>query len=163
MSTKRIRDHRGFFQSDSNYVERALALWKPTSFELSEKQQENALFAWLRQCLPDVPMIAQYGLAKGRADIVIEEKHLIELKLGFTADKVADFDRCIGQMERYKQKWVKKRTGPVYLLVVGESDPEFRDLLHVWFGEANSDAATWTTLLDDSSPFTLIELAPPRA
>ena len=45
---------------------------------------------------------------------------------------------------------MKAERGPVYLVVVGNSDPEFRDLLHTWFREANA-----AFLL--SSPFYLIE------
>jgi hypothetical protein len=51
------------------------------------------------------------------------------LKLGFT--DVLEFDRCIGQMERYYQGWMKKDRGPFYLVVVGESDPDLRDILHL--------------------------------
>ena len=104
-----------------------------------------------------MPVLAQYGIAKGKADLVIEDSHVIELKLGFDESSVAEFDRCIGQLERYRQKWVKPERGLVYLVVVGESDPEFRALLHTWFEETNS--AFLSTILS-SPPFNLIEKRP---
>ena len=151
---KRIHHHTSLFQSETDYVLRALDSWKPSSFALLEKQQEQALQAWLRKCLPDVPVLAQYGIAKGKADLVIQDSHVIELKLGFGESSVAEFDRCVGQMERYRQKWVKADRGSVYLVVVGDSDPEFRALLHNWFEETNS--AFLSTILS-SPPFHLIE------
>lgn len=136
---KRIPDHSGTFESDSECVRRFLGDWKPRSLQLSEKEHEQDLQAWLQKCLPEVPIVAQYGIAKGKADLVIEDKHVIELKLAFADDCVAEFDRCIGQMERYLQKWVKKDQGPVYLVVVGKSNSEFRDMLHQAIKHMNGD------------------------
>jgi hypothetical protein len=133
---KRITDHSGFFEDDGGCILRLLQEWKPQSFAVSEKDQEQDLLAWLKKKLPDVPMVAQYGIAKGKADIVVQDTHLIELKLGLV--DIAEFQRCLGQMEIYRQKWVIKNRGPVYLVVVGESDVEFRDILHAWF-ERNGD------------------------
>jgi hypothetical protein len=137
---KRIADYRSFLESDPDVVCRLLEEWKPNSSVISEKDQEGDLFSWLQKQLLDVPIIAQYGLAKGKADIVIEESHMIELKLAFKLNEASstEFDRCIGQLWRYAQKWVKKERGHVYLVVIGDSDAEFRDLLHTWFKETNS-------------------------
>jgi hypothetical protein len=94
-------------------------------------------------------MIAQYGIAKGKADLVIQDSHVIELKLAFDEISVCEFDRCIGQLERYRQKWVQHDRGPVYLVVVGESDTEFRNLLHCWFEQANASFFnTWFYLIE---------------
>ena len=95
--------------------------------------------AWLKSRLPDVPILTQYGIAKGIADIVIEDSHVIELKLCFGEASATEFDRCIGQLWRYHQKWVKPSRGPVYIVVVGDSDAEFRDLLHKWIKWANGE------------------------
>jgi len=135
---KRIVDHKGFLSSDPAHVCQLLERWKPSSFDVNEKKQERELQFWLESQLPEVPIVAQYGIAKGKADIVIEDSHLIEVKLAFDSASVVEFDRCVGQLERYKQKWVKKERGPVYLVVVGESDAEFRDMLQTWFTEANN-------------------------
>jgi hypothetical protein len=151
---KRITDHTGLLETDSELLNNILAEWQPRAFNLDEKDHEADLFAALRRALPEVPMTTQHGLAKGRADIVIEDSHVIEVKLGLT--DIGEFDRCIGQMERYYQRWVKKDRGPFYLVVVGESDPDLRDMLHVWFEEANGRFFTW-------SPFHLVEKLPADA
>lgn len=127
---KRVVDYCEPFDDQKNFIENLLKQWRPTSFELTEKEQEQALMAWLQQQLPDVPIVAQYGIAKGKADLVIQDTFVIELKLAFTDDSLAEFDRCIGQLERYRQKWVTPDRGPIFLVVVGKSGPEFRDMLH---------------------------------
>ena len=147
---KRLQDYAGLTSRESMLHE-CIESWKPDWTLTDEKAHEEHLLAWLQRCYPDVPMLSQYGIAKGKADIVIEDRYVIELKLGFSRESVAEFDRCIGQLERYKQKWVKADRGPVYLVVVGASDTEFRDLLHTWVRETNS-----TFLI--SSPFHLIEI-----
>jgi len=134
---KRIADHSGILEDDSKYVCRLLEEWQPRSFQISEKEHEQDLQSWLQKHLPDVPIVAQYGIAKGKADLVIEDSHLIELKLAFNSDDLSEFDRCLGQLERYRQKWVKKDRGPVYLVVVGESEAEFREMLHQAFKNLN--------------------------
>lgn len=52
--------------------------------------------------------------------------------------------------------YVKKDRGPLYLVVVGDSDPDFWDMLHVWFEEANGRFFSWP-------PFHLIEKLPQDA
>ena len=125
---KRVNDYSGL-DGDRGFVRDLITKWKPRSFELTEKEQEQSLCAWLKQNLPGVPITTQYGIAKGKADIVIQDEHVIELKLAFV-DDVAEFDRCIGQMERYRLKWVDLNRGPVYLVIVGELEAEFQDMLH---------------------------------
>jgi hypothetical protein len=85
---------------------------------------------WLQRNLPDVPIVAGYEIAYGKADLVIEGSHVIELTFGFTRRNLWDCDRCIGQLERYRQKLVNSNRGVVYLVVVGKSAPEFRDMIH---------------------------------
>jgi hypothetical protein len=151
---KRLIDYTGLLESESALLNHIFTNWQPRAFTLDERDHEADLFAALRKALPDVPMTTQHGLAKGRADIVIEDSHVIEVKLGLT--DVLEFDRCIGQLERYSQRWVKKDRGPFHLIVIGESDPDLRDMLHVWFEEANARFLTW-------SPFHLIEKLPAPA
>ena len=134
---KRIDNHTDVFESDSERVLESLEKWKPRSFQMTEKQHEQDLQKWLEECLLGVPIVAQYGIAKGKADLVIQDSHVIELKLGFTDENLAEFDRCIGQLERYRQKWVNHDRGPVYLVVVGKSETEFRHMLHEAFEQLN--------------------------
>lgn len=133
---KRIAEYMGL-ETEGGFVRRLLEEWVPASLGLCEKDHEEALFRFLSSKLPDVPIVQQYGIAKGKADIVIQDSHVIELKLGLT--EVLEFDRCLGQLERYRQKWICKDRGPVYLVIVGESDSEFRDVLNTWVNHANSN------------------------
>ena len=59
-------------------------------------------------------------------------------------------------MEGYYQRWVKKDRGLFYLVVVGDSDPDFRDMLHVWFEEANGRFFSWppSHLIERTTPTT---------
>jgi hypothetical protein len=114
----------------SDCVLRLLLEWQPSAAGLLEKAYEQELQTWLQTKLPDVPIVAQYGIAKGKADLVIEDSYVIELKLAFTDETLVEFDRCIGQLERYRQKWVDNERGRVYLVIVGKSDSEFRGMIH---------------------------------
>jgi len=111
-------------------VLRLLLEWQPSAGGLLEKAYEQELQTWLKTKLPDVPIVAQYGIAKGKADLVIDDSYIIELKLAFTDETLPEFDRCIGQLERYRQKWVDNERGRVYLVIVGKSDSEFRSMIH---------------------------------
>jgi hypothetical protein len=125
---KKVSDHSDCIL-DRHFIWNLLGKWEPRSFNLSEKKQEEDLYRWLKSNLPEVPMIRQYGIGKGSADIIIQDSFLIELKLAFTDSKKTELDRCIGQLEHYKQKWVEHDRGPVYLVIVGDPEPEFRDIL----------------------------------
>jgi hypothetical protein len=109
MSTKKISDYAQLVENDKDVIQRLLNEWQPSGWDRSEKQYEQELYAWLTGKLQDVPLIAQYGIAKGKADIVIQDCHVIELKLGFS--DVCELDRCLGQMERYRLKWVDPERG----------------------------------------------------
>jgi len=127
---KKITEYTNFMEHPSDFVLRVLLEWQPSAAGLSEKAYEQDLQAWLSGKLPDVPIVAQYGIAKGKADLVIDDSYIIELKLAFTDETLPEFDRCIGQLERYRQKWVDNERGWVYLVIVGKSDSEFRSMIH---------------------------------
>lgn len=136
---KRLKDYMPFLGKEITFVQELLLQWTPPHDAESEKDFEQHLFQWLTATLPQVPIVTQYGIAKGKADIVIQDSHVIELKLGLM--DVYEFDRCIGQLERYRQKWCCNDRGPVYLIVVGESDSEFRDVLGKWLTQANENTS----------------------
>lgn len=136
---KRIKHYASIWDGEGEHLLKLLQEWQPESFDLSEKAHENALKHWLASKLPEVPIAAQYGIAKGKADLVIQDHFVIELKLAFDEDKVGEFDRCLGQLERYRQKWVLKDRGPVFLVVVGAMSPDYREMLHVAVKRLNSE------------------------
>jgi hypothetical protein len=127
---KKITDYTNFMEHPSDCVLRLLLEWQPSAAGLSEKAYEQELQAWLSDKFPDVGIVAQYGIAKGKADLVIDDSYIIELKLAFTDETLVEFDRCIGQLERYRQKWVDNERGQVYLVIVGKSGSEFRGMIH---------------------------------
>jgi len=63
---KSVTAHSKILETDNDCVQRLLENWLPQSFNLDEKEQERALYSWLKQSLPDVPIITQYGIAKAR-------------------------------------------------------------------------------------------------
>jgi hypothetical protein len=134
---KKITDYTNFMEHQSDCVLRLLLEWQPSAAGLSEKAYEQELQTWLSSKLPEVPIVAQYGIAKGKADLVIDDTYIIELKLAFTDETLVEFDRCIGQLERYRQKWVDNERGRVYLVIVGKSDSEFRNMIHKAFERFN--------------------------
>lgn len=79
---KRLSHYTGPFDTEAELVERLLREWTPRSYSLTEKEHEDDLRVWLQTKLPDIPIVAQYGIAKGRADLVIQDSQVIELKLG---------------------------------------------------------------------------------
>ena len=127
---KKISDYTNLMEDPSDCVLRLLLEWQPSAAGLSEKAYEQELQTWLNSKLADVPIVAQYGIAKGKADLVIEDSYIVELKLAFTDETLTEFDRCVGQLERYRQKWVDNERGKVYLVIVGKSDSEFRHMIH---------------------------------
>ncbi len=151
---KRITDHAGLLDTESEHLLQLLQQWVPSAYDLDEKAQEQSLYAWLRLKLPDVPIKTQYGIAWGDADIVIQDEHVIELKLAFGPKSVGEFDRCLGQLWRYKEKWIDVKEGRrVWLVVVGESEAEFRLLLKRYFEALNGHYVL-------SSPFVRVEKRP---
>jgi hypothetical protein len=151
---KRISDHAGILSSEMDFLRNLLQQWVPEAYDLDEKAQEKSLYAWLKLKLPDVPIKAQYGIAWGDADIVIQDEHLIELKVAFKPKSVTDFDRCLGQLWRYKEKWIEAKDGRrVWLVIAGESEAEFRLLLKKYIEALNG-------LFVLSSPFLWIEKRP---
>jgi len=127
---KKVRDYTNFMENPSDCILRLLLEWQPSAAGLSEKAYEQELQVWFDSKLPDVPIVTQYGIAKGKADLVVEDAFIIELKLAFTDETLVEFDRCIGQLERYRQKWVDNERGHAYLVIVGKSDSEFRNMIH---------------------------------
>ena len=136
---KKLDDYAGFLEHKSDLVHRLLLEWQPSALGLLEKAYEQELQKWLTSKLPDVAIASQYGIAKGKADLMIEDTYIVELKCAFTDETLVEFDRCIGQLERYRQKWVDCDRGRVYLVVVGKSDSEFRSMLHKAIAHFNSD------------------------
>ena len=77
---KTISDYTNLMEHPSDCVLRLLLEWQPSAAGLPEKTYEQELQTWLSSKLADVPIVAQYGIAKGKADLVIEDSYIVELK-----------------------------------------------------------------------------------
>jgi hypothetical protein len=74
--------------------------WKPRSCK-SEKDYENSLYEFLHKELGDTQITKQYARGRIRADIVISEKVIIELKTNL--DSTGKYQRLIGQLAAYEK------------------------------------------------------------
>jgi hypothetical protein len=118
-----------------NEFVQALHEWKPKQFYYEYKYQDN-LYEHLRKRFPEAsielekPIGSRAQGTAGRADVVINDTILIEMKKGTGA---AVFDRAKGQVYKYSQAWGAK--GPVVLLLC---DTEY-DKAHPVFAPFISD------------------------
>lgn len=127
---RKLSHYEGLLDDRDDVVQRALELWSPSSTSPVEAEHEEDLFRFLTMHLNGVEMVRQYGIAKNRADLVIEDKVAVELKMAFSEGSIAEFDRWVGQMERLRQKWVNKSRGSVFTVIIGEMDSTFRHMVH---------------------------------
>lgn len=95
----------------------AMQKWKPDIFHYEYEYQDD-LYRHLKKLIPDASIELEYPIGnkahgnKGRADIVINDTILIEMKHNSNADAV---QRAKGQMHQYSTIWNNR--GPVILLL----------------------------------------------
>lgn len=87
------------FWDGSGLVTKAINSWSPEPVKY-EKDYEASLYAHLECNLSGLEITTQYAIGRSKADIVIERKCIIEIKLNFT--KTAEYQRLIGQISNYK-------------------------------------------------------------
>ena len=95
--------------------------WRPRNCK-TEKAYENSLNSFLHKELEDHQITKQYGIGRSRADLVIDDRLLIEIK--YNLNTSAKYQRLLGQLAEYKE-W----DGRVVLLLVGKTDPNLRKQL----------------------------------
>lgn len=100
---------------------RALSEWRPRRFDF-EDQYQGSLYRLLRRKMPDAnpqrerPVGSRATRNAGRADLVVSEAVLIEMKRRLTT---ATAQRALGQVQMYVDAW---NQGPVILLLC-DADP----------------------------------------
>jgi len=100
---------------------KALQEWQPHNYYY-EYDFQNALYRHLRKSLPDVSVDLEYPIKesatgiKGRADIMINESILVEMK-GPASINAAAIQKAQGQFTNYTRIWKDK--GPSVLLLCG--------------------------------------------
>jgi len=96
---------------------RALQSWSPKAHR-SEYMFTDKLYRHLRKMLPEATVELEFPIGdiengnKGRADIVVNETILIEMKRGSNAGQI---QRAKGQISQYSEIWSNR--GPVILLL----------------------------------------------
>jgi hypothetical protein len=95
--------------------------WRPRNCE-TEKDYENSLASFLHKELEDHQITPQYAKGRFHADLVIDDRLIIEIK--YNLNTTAKYQRLLGQLAEYKE-W----PGQVVLLLVGKTDPNLRKQL----------------------------------
>jgi hypothetical protein len=95
--------------------------WRPRNCE-TEKDYENNLYLFLHRELEGHTIEKQSGRGRFHADIVIDNKLVIEIK--YNLRTTANYQRLIGQVQEYN-KW----DGQVILLLIGKTDPNLKKQL----------------------------------
>ena len=106
--------------------------WKPRKCK-TEKDFEKSLYNFLHDQLDSIQITKQYAKGRIRADLVIEDKVIIELKNNL--DSTAKYKRLIGQLTEYEE-W----EGQIIVLLTGKTDPNLKKQLDKFVQDRNSDS-----------------------
>ena len=80
-------------------VTKLVEAWEPGTLK-NEKQYENSLYDFLIENLEGIEVIKQYGKGRMRADLIVNNNVIIELKNNL--DATTKYQRLIGQLSDYK-------------------------------------------------------------
>lgn len=95
-----------------------LSKWHPRNCK-TEKDYENSLYTFLHKKLEDHQITKQYAIGRLRADLVIDNRLIIEIK--YKLNTLQKYQRLLGQLAGYKG-W----DGRVVLVLIGKTDPNLR-------------------------------------
>lgn len=112
-----------------------LEKWNPRGCK-SEKDFENSLYKFLHQGMKDFQITKQYAKGRIRADLVIAEKVIVELK--YNLDSTSKFQRLLGQIAVYKN-W----DGPIVILLTGETEPNLKKQLEDYIRKEELTLDNW--------------------
>jgi hypothetical protein len=99
------------------YIIKLIDEWHPKKCN-SEKDFEKSLYNFLHNKLTNIQITKQYALGRIKADIVVDNNIIIEIK--FNLNSRNNYQRLIGQLIEYKQ-W----EGTVIVLLIGKTDQNF--------------------------------------
>ncbi len=116
--------------------------WKPRKCK-TEKDFEKSLYSYLEKELEDIQITRQYAKGRIRADIVVDDVVIIELKNNL--DSTAKYQRLVGQLSLYKE-W----DGYIVVLLTGKTDSNLRRQL-------TKHVKEYDDLLDLSSKVVIIQ------
>jgi hypothetical protein len=98
-----------------------LEAWKPKGCS-TEGDFEKSLYVFLHSELGDIQVSKQYARGRIRADLMIGDRVILELK--HNLDSTAKYHRLVGQLADYKE-W----KGQIVVLLTGKTDPNLRKQL----------------------------------
>lgn len=116
-----LRDKFWWWWDNVEVLTSLIDKWSPHNFK-REKDYENSLFSFLHEELEDHEIIKQYAISRTRADLVIDNELIIEIKYNFNT--LTKYRNLLGQLAEYKD-W----GGPIILLLVGKTDPDLKKRL----------------------------------
>lgn len=99
-------------------IEKIIKRWKPGKLK-NEKAYEKSLYDFLHAKLDDIQVTKQSAKGRIRADIVVGDKVIVEIKNNL--DSTAKYQRLVGQLTEYKS-W----NGEVIIVLCGKTDRNLR-------------------------------------
>lgn len=105
--------------------------WRPRKCK-TEKQYEKSLYMFLHKRLEDIQITKQYARGRIRADLVVGDKVIVELKNNLNT--TAKYQKLIGQITEYK-KW----DGQIIIVLTGDTDLNLHKELTKYIEKDNDD------------------------
>ncbi|MEZ4922169.1 MAG: hypothetical protein R2780_03270 [Crocinitomicaceae bacterium] len=98
-----------------NQVLDCIKSWTPRTWH-DENEYQVSLYHKFHRDYPDLTVMMEYPLGgKRRADLVINESLMIEMKKDFKSQN--EINRASGQLEQYIDDWKELGNGPIMLLI----------------------------------------------
>jgi hypothetical protein len=126
-------DDKPDYMNSASSFKTLIDKWKPRGCK-SEKDFELSLYEFLHKSLGDVQITKQYARGRIRADLVVMDKFIIELKMNL--DTTSKYQRLIGQLAAY-ELW----EGLVIILLTGITDKNLLKELKTHIKKVNEKIA----------------------
>ena len=129
-----------------SFIEKAKFMWDPTGAVVklikewepktlkTETQYEKSLYDYLHDNLEAIQVTKQYAKGRIRADIVVNDNVIIEMKNNL--DTTGKLQRLVGQLDTYK-KW----DGDIIILLCGKTEANIKKELKKTVKELNDELA----------------------
>jgi len=106
------------FWDPAGMVSSLVKEWHPVRCK-TEKGYEKSLYSFLHKRLEDIQITKQYARGRIRADLLVGDKVIVEIKNNFNT--TTKYQRLIGQITEYKE-W----EGEIIIVLMGKTDPNLR-------------------------------------
>lgn len=106
----------------------------------SERDAEDRLYEYLHEKLSSTQVVRQYGRARAKVDLMVNDEVMIEIKFGLRT--TSEYQRLKGQIDDYLD-WKKV----LIIVLVGQSDPALVKDLKTFIEKVN----TQVVILDEGN------------